>query len=623
MTMPDHNTPNREDTSWTRIAMWTVLFQIAWYWRGLMQLFVDGAMPDTDDFVRLQQVRDFMSGQGWYDLVQHRMDPPFGADLHWSRLVDLPIAGLIWFFNLFAEPALAERIVLLVWPTLLLVATVLVVVRICLALAPRHNALLSVLFTVTCITALVEYAPGRIDHHSVQILLFCLALLGLVESRKPWGGLLLGASIAASLSVGLESVTLFPLMLAWVSLGWVWGSDRGGRNLLATAIGLAVATLILYPLNYAPSQWLVARCDANSLVYLCANLAIAAGFALLAWQTPRLTLADWKKTALVRLASGAVLGVAILGGLLAAFPHCAQGPLGEMGSELTQRWLVHVAESMTMIDQLQEFPELWFYGIGYCTFLTIIGALILWKRGRQNPEIAAVYAIFVLSYLSSFLLYRGLRIGVFASIPICVLAAEISWNWLQSKNFSLRPFPAMVQTAVVILLLSPVWLTAGSVAFPNQRSQAVVTQAIADARQGDEVPDWKKEEFHAICNLQSQYERLGSLPSAYVMGDINSGAAILAFTDHAVVGGPYHRNGKAILDIMDFFETDLQKPERIARDRAVDYVAWCDLGRPLTQEQLAGDNLAVHILQGTQPAWLEKLSTPQERLFLFKVNLQR
>jgi hypothetical protein len=48
---------------------------------------------DTDDNLRMMQVRDLMRGQDWYDLRQYRLNPPFGADIHWSRLVDLPIAG--------------------------------------------------------------------------------------------------------------------------------------------------------------------------------------------------------------------------------------------------------------------------------------------------------------------------------------------------------------------------------------------------------------------------------------------------------------------------------------------------------------------------------------------------
>ena len=159
--------------------MWTLLFQFAWYWRKLPQLFGEGALPDNDDYMRLLEVRDWMGGQGWYDLVQHRMDPPLGADMQWSRLLDMPIAALIGFFGLFTDTVSAERLAALVWPTILLVLTVLVIVAICRALADRFNPLLAVLFTVMCFTALAEFMPGRLDHHGIQILFFCLAMLGL------------------------------------------------------------------------------------------------------------------------------------------------------------------------------------------------------------------------------------------------------------------------------------------------------------------------------------------------------------------------------------------------------------------------------------------------------------
>jgi hypothetical protein len=58
------------------------------------------ALPDTDDNLRMAQVRASFGGQGWFDLVQHRFDPAHGgANIHWSRLVDLPIAALILLFR--------------------------------------------------------------------------------------------------------------------------------------------------------------------------------------------------------------------------------------------------------------------------------------------------------------------------------------------------------------------------------------------------------------------------------------------------------------------------------------------------------------------------------------------
>src|SRR5260370_41349134 len=49
----------------------------------------------TDDAMRLVEVRDLLAGQGWFDLTQYRLNPPDGVVMHWSRLIDLPLALLI------------------------------------------------------------------------------------------------------------------------------------------------------------------------------------------------------------------------------------------------------------------------------------------------------------------------------------------------------------------------------------------------------------------------------------------------------------------------------------------------------------------------------------------------
>ena len=75
-------------------------------------------LPDTDDNMRIMQVRGLLHGQGWFDLRQHRMNPPFGANIHWSRLVDLPIAGLILVLRPLLGGAAAERWAVAIAPML-------------------------------------------------------------------------------------------------------------------------------------------------------------------------------------------------------------------------------------------------------------------------------------------------------------------------------------------------------------------------------------------------------------------------------------------------------------------------------------------------------------------------
>ncbi len=75
-------------------------------------------LPDGDDYMRLQQVRDLLGGQSWFDLHQYRYVPPVGEPMHWSRLVDIPIATLILIFRPFVGEIAAERITEIVVPLL-------------------------------------------------------------------------------------------------------------------------------------------------------------------------------------------------------------------------------------------------------------------------------------------------------------------------------------------------------------------------------------------------------------------------------------------------------------------------------------------------------------------------
>jgi hypothetical protein len=47
------------------------------------------AVADNDSIMRLFSVRDWLNGQGWFDMSNNRVLPPEGISLHWSRYVDL------------------------------------------------------------------------------------------------------------------------------------------------------------------------------------------------------------------------------------------------------------------------------------------------------------------------------------------------------------------------------------------------------------------------------------------------------------------------------------------------------------------------------------------------------
>ena len=75
---------------WTKLLLLWIAMSVCltyFYWQMSVTLNFD----DPDDFLRLQQIRDFVGGQSWFDLTQRRITPPQGLAMHWSRLVDIPV----------------------------------------------------------------------------------------------------------------------------------------------------------------------------------------------------------------------------------------------------------------------------------------------------------------------------------------------------------------------------------------------------------------------------------------------------------------------------------------------------------------------------------------------------
>jgi hypothetical protein len=78
---------------------------------------------DPDSAMRLVQVRDLLSGQGWFDLTQHRLGLG-GVEMHWSRLIDAPMATLLAVAGRVVAQDTAEYLLLVVWPAIWLAVTI-------------------------------------------------------------------------------------------------------------------------------------------------------------------------------------------------------------------------------------------------------------------------------------------------------------------------------------------------------------------------------------------------------------------------------------------------------------------------------------------------------------------
>ena len=154
---------------WKLITVLVWLGFCAWYIFDNYASIRFFRLGDTDDNMRMMQVRGLLSGQGWYDLRQYHLNPPYGANIHWSRLVDLPIAGLILGLRPFLGGPGAERWAVGIAPLLpylLLLFSIALTARRLISPAAYPLAFLALFFAASTNGM---YMPQRIDHHGRQL----------------------------------------------------------------------------------------------------------------------------------------------------------------------------------------------------------------------------------------------------------------------------------------------------------------------------------------------------------------------------------------------------------------------------------------------------------------------
>ncbi|MEO7601750.1 MAG: AcrB/AcrD/AcrF family protein, partial [Sphingomicrobium sp.] len=334
--------PGKDETPQDRLfdwldRHWRLVVVLTWFGFGAWFLFRRWAeigvfgLGDTDDNMRMMQVRALLGGQDWYDLRQYRLNPPWGANSHWSRLVDLPIAGLVLGLRPILGGASAERWAVAIAPLLplllLLFSTALTARRLVHPLA-YPLAFLALFFAGS---ASGMFMPLRIDHHGWQLAILALAVSGMSDPKPARGGAVLGLASALSLAIGLELMIYLAVMGSATVLFWV--AKEGERERLrafAVALGGGTAIAFLLFASYANRS---AVCDALSPVWL--SDALVAGALL--FGLSQIVAEDWRRRLILALVAGASL--AVFHALM--WPHCLQRLEG-VPPEATELWLSHV-----------------------------------------------------------------------------------------------------------------------------------------------------------------------------------------------------------------------------------------------------------------------------------------
>ncbi|MDB5688052.1 MAG: AcrB/AcrD/AcrF family protein, partial [Rhizorhabdus sp.] len=399
------------------------------------------SLPDTDDNMRMAQVRAWLNGQGWYDLRQYKLNPPVGFDIHWSRVVDLPIAGIELIVRPFASNFVAEKTAAAIAPLLpLWVAMVAMGLAVRRLVAPGSFAVAAGLI-LCCQTAMLMFSPLRVDHHGWQLAMLVLTIAGLADRDALRGGLTMGLSSAVSLAIGLELMPFLVIAGAAGVLRWVWDKDEAARlKGYALALGGGCALGYAAFTSYASS---VARCDVLSPVWLSTMVAAA----VLAFALSYLKTIDTR----VRLAAAAVGGAALMGAFALVWPQCLGRP-EQISPELASKWFDNIREAKPLYTQPWTSASI----IVAMPIVGVIGSFWAAWRARAQGRFGAWAPVALVSLVSLLLVLWQSRQGPAAQLMAVPGATALVWHFIPKLRQSGSVLIRTVGVVAVIVLVSGV-----------------------------------------------------------------------------------------------------------------------------------------------------------------------
>jgi hypothetical protein len=570
-----------------------------WLAAALASLVTHARVLDAmsmDDFMRLAEVRDFLGGQSWFDLTQHRLNPPAGVVMHWSRIVDLPIAGLISLFSLFTGRAAAETITSAAWPVLFLFPALLLAGALARRLAGEAAMLPAILLAAVSAPVLVHFRPGALDHHGIQLVLLLATIYGLSDrgDARAWP-ILGGIASALSLAIGLEMAPVLGALLAAAGLRWVYEGQGAAKLVSNFGLAFGAGTFVLFAATVPFAQWNVSVCDQISLPAVLASALSGGLLALLA--------AIKINRPGARLVAGIIAGGIAIATIALAFPSCLADPYAHFDARLASVWLDHVAEAQNIFAFARNVP-----GEVLVNYAAPLAALLLTPLAifRSNIEertrwLAPLLALIMLYAISLWEIRGAAGANMIAALLIAAAIVRL---------FHVRDLKAQPRAVLILLLLSaPVLALTGKVAakgiaFFNTDSTGLYTYGPLS------------------CSGLGGVSPLAELAPGLVLSHIDLGPAILAGTKHSILAAPYHRNIEGNRIAFDILLGDDKTARRLLHEQHVTYVGICP-GAPerFNLRDVAPEGLSERLARGDIPAYLEPLTAdPKAPLRVFRVR---
>lgn len=550
---------------------------------------------DTDDAMRMVMVRDFVHGQNWYDLTAHRLNTPWGAELHWSRLVDLPIGLLLMLFTPLLGADTAMIAAGAIWPMALLGLLLWFSALLAHRLVGPEGVLPALILPVLSPAVTAEFTPGRVDHHNVIVLLTVVMVWAAVEAmRRPRFAILCGVVAATALAIAIEALPPIAAAILVMGMAWVFDTSRA-RTMRFFGVSFAAAALIHLAIFRPPSRWLEAACDVISPFYVGIALVVGLAFALASYLPLR---SAWQRFAVL-----AALGLAGLVAMVLLYPQCLGGPYGNLDPWLQTNWIAGIIEARPLFVTVSDLP-VYTIAVALPVLLAIVVVIArLWRLPAQRDQWAVLLAFLLCTALVMLIQIRGARLAIMPAMPAA------AWLIVAARQRYLAR-----QRLPQILGLIGSWLVFSGVIL------SIVVALVVNSMPGPAQVVSETRSSKEACLLPSAFADLAALPPERIMTPIDLGAHVLLYSPHEVVSAPYHRNEQGVLATFRFFNGPIAEARQILDRRGIALVVICPaMPEVAGLASRAPDSFATLFAAKTLPAWLSDVSLPDSPLTVYAV----
>lgn len=550
----------------------------------------------NDNAMRLVEVRDWLSGQTWHDITQYRLDFE-GVFMHWSRVVDVPIAALILLFSTLLPLEAAEVVAIIIWPLFLIIPTLWAMHRAGVWLGGPMGGVFGLILSMISIIIGGKYSPGVIDHHNLQLMLVAYILLGIASPfHTLTKGMLIGFSGALSLVVGLEAIPFIAFVSLSMGVIWLWQGGIAKPETIGFSTSFGAVFIAAFAILRPDVSTSTFQCDAFDAGLAIIGVGGASGLLLLA-----VFASDLPRT--VRL-----LGIMVLGGAVIAIasqfaPGCLTNPYAQLHPIVISEWLDKITEAQPLLADIIHRHGVSF-GAAVVPVLAIVFCFILAQDPERKTQAIVLGFAITIVYALTFYQIRGQAV----LLLICVLPISAMLGKLYAQYKTTQSGRAGILVILLLLFSVPdIWSQGYGVLVPRQAVTPASVYAATNPLNTCFTPE-------ALATLNAQ-------PTGLVAASTDMGAGLLSGTSHSVVAANFHRNHNGIKAMLELAFAPIQDTPAMLTNWGIYYIVYCRHDTlPMRLSVDNSDGLWPRLYTDEIPVFLTRLSETNAPIQIYKLK---